>query len=210
MADGRSPSRDRRTREGNPATDDTGLVRVATFSGGRARTPHDGKVRVVKENLHVAPLVGAPCVRPVGAVRMTAGHSALRESGLGQEPDEHLACAMQHKVALLLRCPGRNEPHVWPGNRLADGLGVSGIVLISVDVWLPHRPQASGVTRACRHNRACARHPAKALRPKTRYVLDLNRSWTHCLPSSIGRLGPEGVTTRCLGSPRKQVCVYPS
>jgi hypothetical protein len=41
--------------------------------------------------------------------------------------DEQLARAMQHQAALLLKCLGRNEPHVWPGTRLADGLGVSGI-----------------------------------------------------------------------------------
>jgi hypothetical protein len=49
--------------------------------------------------------------------------------------DEQLACAMQHQAALLLRSLGRNEPHVRPGNRLADGFGVSGIV----QTWAPQR-----------------------------------------------------------------------
>jgi hypothetical protein len=35
--------------------------------------------------------------------------------------DEQLARAIQHQAALLLRCLGRNEPHVRPGNHLADG-----------------------------------------------------------------------------------------
>jgi len=31
---------------------------------------------------------------------------------------------------------GRHEPHVGPGDRLADRLGVSGIVLLPLDVGL--------------------------------------------------------------------------
>jgi hypothetical protein len=63
--------------------------------------------------------------------------------------DEQLARAMQHQTALVLRCLGRNEPHVWPGDRLADRLGVSGIVLMSLDVWLHigRRHQADCVSK---------------------------------------------------------------
>src|SRR6266849_10972899 len=41
-----------------------------------------------------------PCVRPLGAVHMTAGHNALRGSGPGQKP------AFDHAMALV-GCPDR-------------------------------------------------------------------------------------------------------
>src|SRR5258708_23714885 len=41
-----------------------------------------------------------PCVRPVGAVHMTAGHNALRGSGPGQNP------AFDNALALV-GCPDR-------------------------------------------------------------------------------------------------------
>jgi integrase/recombinase XerD len=40
--------------------------------------------------------------------------------------------------------------------------------------------------------------------------LGLNRNWTHCLPSPLGRLGLGAVTTRCLGLPLKQAYGYPN
>jgi len=49
-------------------------------------------------------------------------------------PDEEMARAMQHQAALLLGGLGLHEPHVGPGDRLADRLGVSGIVLLPLDV----------------------------------------------------------------------------
>src|SRR5262245_66624394 len=49
-------------------------------------TPMCGRLRVGKENLHVADWSVQPCVRPVGAVHTTAGHNALRGSGPGQKP----------------------------------------------------------------------------------------------------------------------------
>jgi hypothetical protein len=52
---------------------------------------------------------------------MTAGHNAL---------DEEMAGAMEHQAALLLGRLGLDEPHVCPGDRFADGLGVGGIVPI--------------------------------------------------------------------------------
>jgi hypothetical protein len=48
-------------------------------------------------------------------------------------PDQEMACAMQHQAALLLGSLGRHEPHVGPGDRLTDRLGVSGIVLLSLE-----------------------------------------------------------------------------
>jgi hypothetical protein len=35
-----------------------------------------------------------------------------------------MACAMEHQATLLLGRLGRDEPHVRPGHRLADGLGI--------------------------------------------------------------------------------------
>jgi hypothetical protein len=37
---------------------------------------------------------------------------------------------MQRQATLLLWRPGCDEPHVWPGDRFPDRLGVSGIVLV--------------------------------------------------------------------------------
>jgi hypothetical protein len=42
--------------------------------------------------------------------------------------------AMEHQAALLLGCLGRDEPHVCPGDRFADGLGVGRIILLTLDV----------------------------------------------------------------------------
>ena len=43
---------------------------------------------------------------------------------------------MEHQAALLIRRLGLDESHVGPGDRFADGLGVSGIVLLSLHVGL--------------------------------------------------------------------------
>jgi hypothetical protein len=45
-----------------------------------------GRLLVGKGNLHVACWSVQPCVRPVSAVRKTAGHNALRGSGPDQQP----------------------------------------------------------------------------------------------------------------------------
>jgi hypothetical protein len=50
--------------------------------------------------------------------------------------DEQMARAMEHQTALLLGRLGRDEPHVCSGDRFADGLSVSGIVLLPLDVGL--------------------------------------------------------------------------
>ena len=47
--------------------------------------------------------------------------------------DEELAGAMEHQAALLLGRLGLDKPHVGPGHRFTDGLGISGIVLLSLD-----------------------------------------------------------------------------
>jgi len=43
---------------------------------------------------------------------------------------------MEHQAALLLGRLGLHEPHVSPGDRFADCLGVGGIVLLPLDVRL--------------------------------------------------------------------------
>jgi len=59
-----------------------------------------GRLRVGKKNLHFADWSEQPCVRPVCAVLMTAGHNALRGSGPGQKH------AFDDAVALV-GCPDR-------------------------------------------------------------------------------------------------------
>jgi hypothetical protein len=54
----------------------------------------------------------------------------------GLLPDEQMARAVEHEAALLLRRLGRHEPHVRPGDRFADGLSVSGVILLPFDVGL--------------------------------------------------------------------------
>src|SRR5262245_16149410 len=63
--------------------------------------------------------------------------------------NEQMACAMEHQAALLLPRLGRHEPHVWPGDRLADGLSIGGIILLSLDVRLDvgRRHQAHRMTK---------------------------------------------------------------
>ena len=50
--------------------------------------------------------------------------------------DEELARAMEHQAALLLGRLGLDKPHVGPGHCFTDGLSISSIVLLSLDVRL--------------------------------------------------------------------------
>ena len=50
--------------------------------------------------------------------------------------DEEMARAMEYQATLLLGRLGLDEPHGGPGDHLADGLGVSGIVFLSLDIGL--------------------------------------------------------------------------
>src|SRR5258706_4424975 len=69
----------------------------------------------------------------------TTPSSAMRPQGvddLGALAYQHIARAMLHQLTLLF---GRFDPHEAHGrapNRLADRLGVSGIVLVALDVGL--------------------------------------------------------------------------
>ena len=50
--------------------------------------------------------------------------------------DKEMARAVEHQAALLLGRLGLDKPHIGPGDRFADGLGVSGIILLSLDIRL--------------------------------------------------------------------------
>src|SRR5215510_95601 len=56
-----------------------------------------------------------PCVRPVGAVHMTAGHNALRGSGPGQKPAfdnamAHVGCPDRRTDRLCITCCPPSQP----------------------------------------------------------------------------------------------------
>ena len=96
-----------------------------------------GRLRVGKENLHVAGLgrcshvwtapswqgessrrrLGSmqPCVRPLRAVHMAAGHNALRGSGPGQKPAfenavAHVGCPDRRIDQLCITCCSPSQP----------------------------------------------------------------------------------------------------
>jgi hypothetical protein len=73
--------------------------------------------------------------------------------------NEQVTGAMEHQAALLLGCLGRHEPHVCLGDRLADGLSVGGIVLVSLDVGLHvgRRHQARRMTKSLQFARPMMR-----------------------------------------------------
>ena len=88
---------------------------------------------------------------------------------------EQMTGAMERQAALLLGRLCRYEPHVWPGDRFADCLGVSGIVLLSLDVRLHHRPAAS--------NERCGRVPG------ARATNDARTHTLQCQPGTAGASG---------------------
>ena len=75
-----------------------------------------GRLRVGKENRHVAGLWSVqPCVRPLNAVHMTAGHNALRGSGPGQFPAfenavAHVGCPDRRIDRLCITCCSPSQP----------------------------------------------------------------------------------------------------
>ena len=78
-----------------------------------------------------------PCVRPVSAVRMTAGHNALRGSGPGQKPafDDalaHVGCPDRRIDRLCITCCSPSQPSHHAGcparsrsRRKRDGFSVA-------------------------------------------------------------------------------------
>ena len=74
-----------------------------------------GRPRVGKENLHDAGWSVQPCVRPLDAVHMTAGHNALRGSGPGQKPAfdnalAHVGCPDRRIDRLCITCCSPSQP----------------------------------------------------------------------------------------------------
>ena len=76
--------------------------------------------------------------------------------------DEQVPGTVQRQAALLLWRLGRDEPHVWPGDRLADRFGVSGIVLVPLHIRLHigRRHQAYGVAKHLEFARPMVRRGA--------------------------------------------------
>jgi hypothetical protein len=76
--------------------------------------------------------------------------------------DEELASAMQHQATLLLGRLGLDKPHVGPGDRLTDGLGIGGIILLPLDVRLhiSWRHQAHGMAKRLELTRPMMRRGA--------------------------------------------------
>src|ERR1700733_5518079 len=76
--------------------------------------------------------------------------------------DEQVTGPMQRQATLLLWRLGRDEPHVRPGDRLADRLGVSAIVLMPLDVGLDigRRHQANGMAERLEFARPIMRRGA--------------------------------------------------
>src|SRR6267378_3766205 len=62
--------------------------------------------------------------------------SSDRINHRGLLADEQMACAVKHQAALLLRRLCWHEPHVGSGDRLANSLSVSSIVLLPLNVGL--------------------------------------------------------------------------
>ena len=63
--------------------------------------------------------------------------------------DEQMARAVEHQTALLLGRLGGYEPHIGPGDRFTNGLGISGVILLPLDVRLHigRRHQSYSVTQ---------------------------------------------------------------
>src|SRR5258706_1784118 len=76
--------------------------------------------------------------------------------------DEQVARAVQHQATLLLGSLGWHEPHVGPGDCLANGLCVSRVILLPLDVGLHigRRHQPHGVTQCLQLARPMVRRAA--------------------------------------------------
>jgi hypothetical protein len=88
------------------------------------------------------------------------GPDCIDYSGL--PADEQMACTVEHQAALLLGRLGWYKPDVRPGDGLANGLCVSRIVLLPLDVWLHmgRRDQPHGVTQCLQFARPMVRRGA--------------------------------------------------
>ncbi len=100
----------------------------------RLKSAMCGRLRVGKCFHHVRRLGSVqPCVRPVGAVHMTAGHNALRGSGPGQKPafDNAMAlvgCPDRRIDRLCITCCSPSQPshHADPRRDLVYAASATG------------------------------------------------------------------------------------
>ena len=74
-----------------------------------------GRLRIGKDFLHAASWSVLPCVRPLSAVHMTAGHNALRGSGPGQnrafdDAMAHVGCPDRRIDRLCITCCSPSQP----------------------------------------------------------------------------------------------------
>ena len=69
---------------------------------------------------------------------------------------------VQRQAVLVLWRLGRDKPHVWPGDRFADRLGISGIVLMPLHIGLHvgRWHQANGVAKRLEFARPMMRRGA--------------------------------------------------
>ena len=85
-------------------------------SSGTSLCAMCGRLRVGKENSSRRSRWSVqPCVRPVSAVHMTAGHNALRGSGPGQKPAfdnalAHVGCPDRRIDRLCITCCSPSQP----------------------------------------------------------------------------------------------------
>jgi hypothetical protein len=75
--------------------------------------------------------------------------SSVRVNHRGLLADEQMAGAVKHQAALLLRCLCWHEAHVGSGDRFANSLSVSHVVLLTLDVGLhvSRRHQSHGMAK---------------------------------------------------------------
>ena len=88
--------------------------------------------------------------------------------------DEQMAGAVKHQAALLLRRLGWHKPHVGSCDRFANGLSVSRIILLPLDVGLHvgRRHQSYGMTKCLEFARPMVRRGAS---------LDADQTWRQLL-----------------------------
>ena len=108
-----------------------------------------------------------PCVRPVSAVHMTAGHNALRGSGPGQKPAfdnavAHVGCPNRRIDRLCITCCSPSQPSHHAGCRRDLIKPQARPVPCSTHLW-PSWPKPS--SPACW--RARSRQPLLAAWPTT-------------------------------------------
>ena len=103
----------------------------------KARSAMCRRLQVARKNFTSQAWSVQPCVRPVSAVHMTAGHNALRGPGPGQKPAfdnalAHVGCPDRRIDRLCITCCSSSQPshHAgWPARsrsrRERDGLLVA-------------------------------------------------------------------------------------